>query len=371
MTPVFLGLPPGTPRLLIPQASAKIQSQAFLLYSPSSRQGQFFCSFGKILAQTGLLKPLARFFPFSRKNHSLPAAIEPLLSECFIEALITIWAKHLNEQELIPAISLGTPNAFQKLTVLLFGRKGIPCALVKVGQTVCAKGLIRHEAETLGGIAKMGLEQAAVPRMLGQGEYNGAGWLMQSVLMGGSPSPLSMGTGHWAFLKELAQKTRIEAPLETVPFFPALQKALEPEEVIAAEWRQEERFIRELRDRVRKDISNIANTSWPLTAAHGDFSPWNIRVINGRLAIYDWEYFLNLAPAGWDVMRFIFVVEHLLRRQTIEQIVGSLEAGKYDSDFSRWQEACGITIPDRIWLGRLFFLELACDASRRNICGQG
>jgi thiamine kinase-like enzyme len=43
----------------------------------------------------------------------------------------------------------------------------------------------------------------------------------------------------------------------------------------------------------------------PVCLAHGDFTPWNTFLQDGRLYVFDWEY-ANLAwPVGFDLAHFI------------------------------------------------------------------
>ena len=47
----------------------------------------------------------------------------------------------------------------------------------------------------------------------------------------------------------------------------------------------------------------LANVKFDLN--HGDFSPWNCVVENGKLAVFDWEYASAPKPAFLDAVHFI------------------------------------------------------------------
>ena len=42
----------------------------------------------------------------------------------------------------------------------------------------------------------------------------------------------------------------------------------------------------------------------PCGVSHGDFAPWNARVANGQLSVFDWESASWDAPAAWDIYHF-------------------------------------------------------------------
>lgn len=62
----------------------------------------------------------------------------------------------------------------------------------------------------------------------------------------------------------------------------------------------------------------LANVKFDLN--HGDFSPWNCVVENGKLAVFDWEYASAPKPAFLDAVHFI--LKPILLKKTAE--VGSL-----------------------------------------------
>ena len=62
----------------------------------------------------------------------------------------------------------------------------------------------------------------------------------------------------------------------------------------------------------------MANVKFDLN--HGDFSPWNCVVENGKLAVFDWEYASAPKPAFLDAVHFI--LKPILLKKTAE--VGSL-----------------------------------------------
>lgn len=76
--------------------------------------------------------------------------------------------------------------------------------------------------------------------------------------------------------------------------------------------------------RLYQEIANIKydlnqnNENIELEFSHGDFAPWNIKKYNDEFIVYDWEY-AKMRFKGYDVIHYIFQVEYLLNKLTIEE----------------------------------------------------
>jgi hypothetical protein len=93
-----------------------------------------------------------------------------------------------------------------------------------------------------------------------------------------------------------------------------------------------------------------------------------MRLIDGKVALYDWEYFLPFALAGWDILYFIFRVENLIKRQSLERIWHKFESGVYLDKILLFEKKAGLEIPDRKLLAVLVILAIALDLSPGLIC---
>jgi thiamine kinase-like enzyme len=51
-------------------------------------------------------------------------------------------------------------------------------------------------------------------------------------------------------------------------------------------------------------LSRLGDRELSFHLAHGDFAPWNTLLAGGQLYLYDWEYTLESAPAGYDLFHF-------------------------------------------------------------------
>ena len=81
-------------------------------------------------------------------------------------------------------------------------------------------------------------------------------------------------------------------------------------EQVAARWRKKVSFLRssqwrELGKRALERASReLDGIMVPHGIMHGDFAPWNTRVENGHLFVFDWESTAWDAPILWDILHF-------------------------------------------------------------------
>lgn len=54
--------------------------------------------------------------------------------------------------------------------------------------------------------------------------------------------------------------------------------------------------------------------------SHGDFAPWNIKKIDNKYLVYDWEY-AGYRFIGYDLIHFIFQIETLLNKKSEEDAI--------------------------------------------------
>ncbi len=370
-TDFFIGLPRTNPRLLIPLTSSRIQASSFALYSPGSFRGKLFKWFGQLAGASGLLKLAGRCWAAPLDSFPATDNIQPLLDHVLLGALQGTWEGILGKGPLAIALSLGTPGHYRKVTALVFDQQAMPLAFAKVGCTPQAGRLIANERSALATLGSMTMHGAIIPALLGHGTTGPASWLLQSALLTGSPSPLVLQKAHFDFLADIAKATMRRQPLHTTGIGDQLQSILKkPVLSIASGFEAGKPFITELIRGLRASGIEEMEKSWPTSAAHGDFAPWNMRLAEGRLAMFDWEYFLPEAPAGWDLLQFLFRVDHLIRRKTLEQMWSEFQAGSCQDVLDRWEKLTGLQIPDRQFLAAIVLLAIACDLVPRWICGE-
>jgi hypothetical protein len=364
----FIGLPSSNPRILIPLTSPLIQASSFGLYSPCSIHGNLFKWLGKTAASTGIMNMAGRFFAASVETFNATETIKPILKNQIITGLQNDWEAALGKGKISFALSLGEPNYYQKVTALIFDKNATPIAFAKVACTAQAICLISNEVFALEKISMLRCQSVVMPYLLGEGKTETASWILQSSLLLGRSSRNGLRNEHIAFLSELAQKSVQVLPLNLSDIWKYLQLILKsPVIPIKAGFESERPFVEELCAKIKALNDVDVNKPWPFTIAHGDFAPWNMRLIDGKIALYDWEYFLPLAPAGWDILYYIFREENLIKRQSLERIWRKFESGTYLEKILLFEKKCGLEIPDRKLLAMLVILAIALDLAPKMI----
>ena len=167
--------------------------------------------------------------------------------------------------------------------------------------------LFEREAATLNKVS--GIQSAVLPQVLQCSHENGVYFFETSSVCDHRTQPsFELCSQHKEFLLELADYTFVENG--------------------AAEWAaQMENNLGSLGSALSWMKTMFLNTATPEFLAnvkfdlnHGDFSPWNCVVENGKLAVFDWEYASAPKPAFLDAVHFI--LKPILLKKTAE--VGSL-----------------------------------------------
>lgn len=368
---LFVGLPLWQPRLLIPMASSRTQSLSFGLYNPGSRHGKLSKLLGQVAARAGLMKMAGRLVAVPIEMFNATSAIQSILDRRMISGLQDRCQRAIGKRPFSVALSLGEPGLYQKVTAIMFDKGSTPLAFAKVGFTPQAGSLIANESVALTRLRFMGFRESAFPTLLGCGSAGSVVWLLQSALLSGIPSPAVLQDAHFDFLAELAGDTCQVMQPELWSVWRNLRDlTARPTLPVKTQFRSETAFIAYLRDEFLAASREGGQRPWPFAAAHGDFAPWNVRVAGNRLLAFDWEHFLSFAPAGWDALHFVFRVENLIRRKSLESIWAAFEAGAYRNSVARFERLSGVGVPDKRLLGLLVILAIVLDLVPRFVCGE-
>lgn len=69
----------------------------------------------------------------------------------------------------------------------------------------------------------------------------------------------------------------------------------------------------------------VGSTMVPRTVVHGDFVPWNIIIVQGRVCVFDWEYGYADGVPGWDEAFFFIRMAYIHRGTNSYQLVAEIE----------------------------------------------
>jgi hypothetical protein len=223
----------------------------------------------------------------------------------------TLLCEVTGEKRLVLSLSLGTPGAFQKLTVQVMHPAGSILGYLKMPMTEAAGERLRHEATIVRDLSLYSELRPHIPRLLFAGLLGDQYLVLQSALEG-RPGPVRYTAPHERFQERLqrcqsAQRTGLCVVEETGQEWDRVAPRM------GAKWQT---MGREALGIAMRELSGRAV---PCGIQHGDFAPWNTRLDNGDLGLFDWEAASRNAPLLWDQFHFVTQVECLLKvRQKLE-----------------------------------------------------
>jgi Phosphotransferase enzyme family len=305
-TRVFFPLPSLTsPRWLFPLGNDRCTHEGLQIYRPYGKAARIL----KGLLNTMVVAHCSRFAP----HRVLVASRGPLPLEALVREVTA-------ECQPVFALSLGTETRFRKLTVQVMRPDGEILGYVKLPLTDAAVERVRREAETLNHLWSFPALRLHIPRVLYSGEWGDGTILFQS---GGPsrPGPELFNRQCEEFLQLLRGIHTTEKPGHILW------------EEVAARWRKAEASLasgwqalgQAALARTKRELDGVMV---PYGVAHGDFAPWNTRVGDGRLYVFDWESASWEAPTLWDIFHFKTQVGALLNKNNDVHISGDRRSGE-------------------------------------------
>lgn len=246
-------------RWLIPLDSPAISSAAFSLYTPARASAKLKRWAVRLATHTRL--------PFWYRDNVCIAMREAPPIE---KALCGLFPK----QEVRIALSSGAPEGARnrKASALVIGKNGELLAFVKLARSPIARDILVNEAQVLPKLSHL-----PVPRLLLNAEIDDTLVLAQTPLQG-KPAPIPFGDAHRHFLRSL--QTQERKPAAEVGMIGRLKQRLD--ELVHAD--------ADLADVLDQVLPVLESFTVPVTVVHGDFAPWNLRLHEGQISAFDWEY---------------------------------------------------------------------------------
>ena len=289
----FVVLPSLTsPRWLFPSGNGRCALAGLQIYKPNARTARIL----KGLLTIMVAAHCSRFAP-----HRVRVASRGALP---LEVLVR---EVTDECQPVFAVSLGTKMRFRKLTVQVMRPDGEILGYIKLPLTDAAVERVCHEADTLNRLWGFATLRPHIPRVLYCGEWGDGTILFQS---GGPsrPGPELFNRQCEEFLQLLWGFHTAEKPGRVLW------------EEVAARWRKAEASLasswqalgQAALTRAKRELDGVMVS---YGVAHGDFAPWNTRVGDGQLYVFDWEYASWEAPTLWDIFHFKTQVMALLNKK--------------------------------------------------------
>jgi hypothetical protein len=285
----FIALPShNTPRWLLPVGDDSGTLAGTEIYLPYRWAPRMLKSMVIAMAKLGCVGCF--------RSRILVASRGPLRLETLVHEVT-------GEQHLIFALSLGRRAAVRKLTVQVMrppaannGKAPHVLGYMKLPLTNVASERVRHEAGTLERLWNFPSLRKHIPRLLCACNWNNTYVLFQSPLEG-AIGPTHLNRMHEEFLQKLRNVYRVEKPGKTL-----IQK-------VGARWEKVAPLLGAKWDELGREVlvraTRVINDKiLPFSIMHGDFAPWNTRVRDKELLLFDWESADWEAPTMWDMSHF-------------------------------------------------------------------
>jgi hypothetical protein len=286
----FVVLPSrANPKFLLPFENSCAASDALRAHTAYSRR----------LRKGITATATALGWPCMRSSTVLVASRRP---SCF-EVIAQLAAA---QKELEVAVYLGAPGIFRKMCVRWMRGSGEAVCHLKLPIIAEANARVLHEATMLNILGRYVHFRWRIPRIIHSGAIDGTQFVVQSALEG-EAGPVEFGPCHEDVLRLLHQ------------YQPSRRPGYSIVEAVAERFRRSisglgNRWRALGSDVLRMASQEIRNSSVDCGLSHGDFTPWNTRLHNGQLSVFDWEAAEMNAPCLWDKFHFLTQARSLLRK---------------------------------------------------------
>ena len=211
------------------------------------------------------------------------------------------------EQRPVFALSIGTPGLFRKLTVQVMRLDGEILGYIKLPLTDAASERLRHEAKTLEYLSRFSELSPYIPKLLHAGGW-GDGYIVFQTGSSTQGGPTEFGPLHQKFLETLWGVRHVSKPGHVLL------------DEVATRWRKVEPHMDSLWQTLgagafAKASRELSRVNISCGIMHGDFAPWNTRLKDEGLFVYDWEWASLEAPNSWDIHHFRVQVASLLDKK--------------------------------------------------------
>ncbi|MGD0547480.1 MAG: aminoglycoside phosphotransferase family protein [Terracidiphilus sp.] len=207
----------------------------------------------------------------------------------------------------------GAAGVWSKDTILFLDQTAKPLYIVKAGAGEAVDALLRNEAEWLQRLRGQAALSNHIPELIAHRAGTDLCFVAQSALPG--DLDFTLGEPQFEFLRKLQDDSLQTMRYEDTKLCRNLDFRLkELCGLLPEDW-----AVR--LDQAMRCISEVFEKSPPsFTAAHNDFTTWNIRVEGGVARVFDWEYAdLEQLPL-FDPLHFA-LMPMILKREPAAKII--------------------------------------------------
>jgi len=225
-----------------------------------------------------------------------------------LSELETLLARKLNVSNVKFAVCVGTPGAYQKGTLQIMADDGAVIAFAKLADQPLARAAIKRERHTLQRLTELPKLFGLVPALIDWFDWRDNTVLVISAGPRAS-GPSRFSTHHTAFLIRLQEATNRPAVFSQSPMWNrAVNLFDELKEQSPDDWKARwDRALYQLDE-------TLGNKIVPLSLAHRDFAPWNIRLGPAGVFVFDWECAEDGVTPLYDAFHFFAIKAALASR---------------------------------------------------------
>lgn len=319
---------------LVPLDSSRVGVEALELYAPTTLRGHL----AKLAMRAGLKHGVLQL--------RLPRVMLGLSSgasgqEVTIRELFRYLRETVASDDVSFAIYLGTPGPHRKPVVQITDRTGRILAYAKIGWNEPTRELVQNEEDTLRRLRSFSFSTFQIPEVLGYAVISRASVLVLGASHGRARRHPSTLSEIVPALVGLANCEVSEEPLPGSGFAQALLQRIPGLRPIG---RLGSEDVELLEEALRISLEQIGDIRLPFVWAHGDFSPWNLQVLDshGSLLALDWERARPRCLPGWDLFYFTLEGMGLERASALAQALHSHETRLY---FDRLRVRSDLILP--------------------------
>jgi hypothetical protein len=219
----------------------------------------------------------------------------------------------LQRRDITFGISLGTPGSHRKPVIQVLTKEGQILGYVKVGWNEATNKLVQNEASVSRYLSGVSLKSFSVPHVLYAGWWNEQFLCIQSSPPGKlEEAPQNFAPEYFSVLNELKDLHVRWQPLKESVFWTRLVHRSESIRNIC--------YQRVLQQGLCRAEESMSNRVLPFHFCHGDFAPWNARLLKRQPFLFDWEYADWEGLPGWDLFHFTVQTLWLLEKKPPQHI---------------------------------------------------
>jgi hypothetical protein len=192
-------------------------------------------------------------------------------------------SRTLGSPEVSVAFYIGTPGAYRKATAQVLTPRGETLAFAKMAASPATRTNVETERRNLLMLSTNGSLRDAVPRVLSQFAWETADVLLTTDGPA-QPGPDELALEHLEFLRTLFLEFIQDVDFAESRMLLDISERIERLSPDLAGDLPE--LYRRALDRL---VEGIGGTQVPVSVVHRDFAPWNTRLGEGRLFVFDWD----------------------------------------------------------------------------------